>query len=118
MQLPTLATSYTSALLQITENARRDIDQRKEAARQYYHLSDGADIAVIAALRRSEPSNAEGLAASIARATALQTMYDRIVATASLLQPVYAAFDSIKDPSGDKQAVSCRRPLTGTCRRS
>ena len=105
MQLPAIATSYTTALLQITENARRDIDQRKEAARQYYHLSDDADTAVIAALRHSEPSNAEGLAASIARAAALQAAYDRIVATPPLLQPVYAVFDTLKDPGGDKRAV-------------
>jgi len=105
MQLPAIATSYTTALLQITENARRDIDQRKEAARQYYHLSDDADTAVIAALRRAEPSNAEGLAASIVHARALQAAYDRIVATPPLLQPIYAVFDILKDPSGDKQAV-------------
>jgi hypothetical protein len=105
MQLPAIAHSYTAALLQITENARRDIDQRKEAARQYYHLPDDSDAAVIAALRRSEPSNAEGLAESVARARVLRGAYDRIEAAPPLLQPMYVLSDSVMNANDDKRAV-------------
>jgi hypothetical protein len=91
MQIPALAHAYTTALLQIAENARRDIEQRKDAARQYYRLPSGMDQEVIAALRQAEPSNAEGLAVSIERARALRTAYDRITAAPPLLQPIEAA---------------------------
>ena len=36
MQVPAVAHGYTAALLQIAEDARRDIEQRKAAARQHY----------------------------------------------------------------------------------
>ena len=105
LQIPALTHAYTSALLQIAENARRDIEQRKETARQYYRLPGGMDEEVIAALRQAEPSNAEGLVVSIERARALRTAYDRITAAPPLLQPVEAAWDVLSDPRADKRAV-------------
>jgi len=50
-------------LLQIVEDARRDIEQRKASARRFYRGAGDADEAVIAALRAVEPANAEALAA-------------------------------------------------------
>ena len=50
--------------LQIAEDARRDIEQRKASARQFYRGAAGTDEAVIAALRDVEPANAQALAAS------------------------------------------------------
>jgi hypothetical protein len=61
MQVPALAHQYTTALLQITEDARRDIEQRKTSARRFYRAAGETDEAVIAALRAVEPSNAEAL---------------------------------------------------------
>jgi hypothetical protein len=56
MQVPALAHGYAAALLQIAEDARRDIEQRKASARQFYRAAGEADEAVIAALRAVEPS--------------------------------------------------------------
>ena len=56
MQVPALAHGYAAALLQIAEDARRDIEQRKAAARRFYRGAGDADEAVIAALRAVEPS--------------------------------------------------------------
>ncbi|MBV8400232.1 MAG: hypothetical protein JOZ17_16050, partial [Acetobacteraceae bacterium] len=36
MQIPAIAHQYAAALIQITEDARRDIEQRKDAARHFY----------------------------------------------------------------------------------
>lgn len=105
MQVPALAHQYTAALLQITEDARRDIEQRKAAARQFYRTAGETDEAVIAALRPVEPSNAQALEASVGRARALRTAYDRIESAPPLLRPIVAAYDAIEDPRGDKAAV-------------
>ena len=106
MQVPALAHQYTTALLQITEDARRDIEQRKTSARRFYRAAGETDEAVIAALQAVEPSNAEALEASVQRARALRAAYDRIESAPPLLRPMVAAYDAaIEDPRGDKQAV-------------
>ncbi len=86
MQVPALAHGYAAALLQIAEDARRDIEQRKAAARRFYRDAGDADEAVIAALQAVEPSNAEALAASVGRARALRAAHDRIQASPPLLR--------------------------------
>src|SRR5690349_14400901 len=90
MQVPALAHQYAVALLQITEDARRDIEQRKNAAQRFYRAMDDTDEAIIAVLRPIEPSNAQALAASVERARALRAAYDRIEAAPSLLRPMVA----------------------------
>ena len=106
MQVPALAHGYTAALLQIAEDARRDIEQRKAAARRFYRDAEDADEAVIGALRAVEPSNAEALAASVERAHALRAAHDRIEAAPPLLRPVTALLDAAGEgPRGDKWAV-------------
>ena len=105
MQVPAVAHGYAAALLQIAEDARRDIEQRKAAARRFYRDAGDADEAVIAALRAVEPSNAEALASSVERARALRAAHDRIQAASPLLRPVTALLDAAEGPSGDKWAV-------------
>ena len=105
MQVPALAHGYAAALLQIAEDARRDIEQRKAAARRFYRDAGEADEAVVAALRAVEPSNAEALAASVDRARAFRAAHDRIEEAAPLLRPVEALLDAAGSPRGDKWAV-------------
>jgi hypothetical protein len=105
MQVPALAHGYATALLQIAEDARRDIEQRKASARQFYRGAAGTDEAVIAALRDVEPANAQALAASVERARALRAAHDRIEAAAPLLRPITALIDAAEDRRGDKWAV-------------
>jgi Protein of unknown function (DUF2937) len=105
MQVPALAHGYAAALLQIVEDARRDIEQRKAAARRFYRGAGDADEAVIAALRAVEPANAEALAASVERADALRAAHDRIEGASPLLRPVAAFLDAAENPRGDKWAV-------------
>lgn len=105
MQLPALAHGYETALIQIAENARRDIEQRKAAARQFYRGTGDQDEAVITALRAVEPANAQALAASVERARALRAAHNRIQADPRLLRPLTAVLDLADDPNGDKWAV-------------
>jgi Protein of unknown function (DUF2937) len=105
MQVPALAHQYAVALLQITEDARRDIEQRKNAARSFYRAMGDTDEAIIAVLRPIEPSNAQALATSVERARALRAAYDRIEAAPSLLRPMVAVYDAIETPTGEKLAV-------------
>ena len=105
MQIPALAHGYSAALLQIVEDARRDIEQRKAAARRFYRGAGDEDQAVIAALRAVEPANAEALAASVERADALRAAHDRVAGAPPLLRPVTALLDAAEDPRGDKWAV-------------
>lgn len=105
MQVPALAHGYAAALLQITEDARRDIEQRKAAARRFYRGAGDADEAVIAALQAVEPANAQALAASVERANALRAAHDRIGGALLLLRPFTALLDAAEDPRGDKWAV-------------
>lgn len=106
MQIPALTHAYAVGLLQVAQDARRDIDRREADARRYYHLpADGNDQAVIAALRPVEPSNAEMLQQSISRATLLDSTQASIMAEPPLSQPLYAAWDAMTDPQTDKVAV-------------
>ncbi len=105
MQLPALAREYATALLQVTDDARRDIDQREASARQFYPAAGDTDDAVIAFLRPVEPSNAQALQASLDRTRALRAAYDRIEAASPLLRPIVAAVDVVQSPGDDKHAV-------------
>jgi hypothetical protein len=105
MQLPALAHQYAAALLQVAEDGRRDIEQRKASARRFYPAVGETDDAVIAALRLVEPSNAQALEASVERTRALRAAYDRLEVAQPLLRPVIAALDAVEDPRGDKRAV-------------
>ena len=105
MQAPAFTTDYATSLLQVGDDARRDIDQRETAARQYYALPPGDDAALIAGLRAHEPANAETLASSIDRAATLQAARGRILAAPDLLQPLVALADAAHDPGGYKAAI-------------
>ncbi len=105
MQLPALAHQYAAALLQVAEDGRRDIEQRKASARRFYPAVGETDEAVIAALRPVEPSNAQALEASVERTHVLRAAYDHLEATSPLLRPIMAALDAVEDPRGDKRAV-------------
>ena len=106
MQVPALAHNYAAALLQIAEDARRDIEQRKTAARRFYRGAWDADEAVIEALRAVEPANAQALAASVERARAFRASHERIQEAPALLRPVTAVLDAAEGPSADKWAVA------------
>ena len=105
MQLPALAQQYAAALLQVAEDGRRDIEQRKASARRFYPAAGDTDAAVIAALRPVEPSNAQALEVSVERTHVLRAAYDRLELTEPLLRPVVATLDAVQDPRGDKQAI-------------
>lgn len=105
MQAPALTRDYAAALLQVSDDARRDIDGRKDSARRYYGIDATGDAEVIQALQPHEPSNAETLARSVERVNTLHAAYARIEAASPLTQPVVAAVDSLDDPRGQKHAV-------------
>jgi hypothetical protein len=105
MQAPAFTANYTSALLQVGNDARRDIDQREAAARQYYNLPAGDDAALIAGLKPHEPANAQTLALSVDRAASLQDTRNRILAQPTLIQPLIALADAAHDPAGYKAAI-------------
>lgn len=105
MQIPALTHDYVAALLQVAQDARRDIEQRETSARQYYHLAPETDDAIIAALQPLEPSNARTLRVSVDRAGALRAAYDRISAAPPLLEPVIAVTDAADDPNSYKEPV-------------
>jgi hypothetical protein len=105
MQIPALTHAYDAALQQVGGDARRDIEQRKEKARQFYGLATDTDEGVIAALRQTEPSNAEGLAVSVDKAETLRRAHERIERAPPLLQPLDAAWDLLSEPDADKRAV-------------
>ena len=105
MQVPAVTHAYASALLQVAQQARRDIDQRESAARQYYHMTADTDDALLAALKPLEPANADALAQSIGRARDFQSEYDRISASPPLVQPVTAALGVLRDAAGTRRAV-------------
>ncbi|MCK8783441.1 DUF2937 family protein [Roseomonas sp. NAR14] len=104
MQVPAIAQGYATALLQIAQESRRDIEHRKAVARQFYAIPAEDDEGVIAALRRVEPANAESLGNSIRRAAGLRAAYDRIEAASPLLRPVVALADAMDDEV-DKHAI-------------
>ncbi len=105
MQAPAFTADYTNALLQVGNDARRDIDRREAAARQYYDLPAGDETSLIAALKDHEPANAAGLASSIDRAAALQDTRSLILARAALVQPLIAVANAAHDPGGYKAAI-------------
>lgn len=105
MQVPALTHAYAVGLLQVAEATRADIEQRKAIARRYYRDMGASDDAVITALRRIEPSNAEGLEGSVDKARVLRAAHDRIQAEPSMLRPLTALLDLSEDGRGDKHAV-------------
>lgn len=105
MQLPAMTHEYRIALLQVAEVVRHDIGQREDSARRFYHLAVAGDDAVIVALRPFEPSNAEGLRASLERERNLRAGYERLTSAAPILRPVTAAVDLIEDAKGYKTEV-------------
>lgn len=105
MQAPAFTHDYASALLQVSADARRDIDQREAAARQYYALPDGDDAALIRALKAHEPANAETLTRSVDRVAALQATLGHVSANPAVFQPLVALADAAHDPGGYKAAI-------------
>jgi Protein of unknown function (DUF2937) len=105
MQAPAFTRDYAEALLQVAQDSRRDIEQRKASARRFYPITAESDEQVIAALRPFEPSNAETLAFSVDRARRLEAAYQKIAGTPPLLQPIAALSDGLEDEHGYKAAV-------------
>jgi hypothetical protein len=115
MQAPAFTREYLSALLQVTQDSRRDIEQRKASAQTYYAIGpeDRDDDRFVAALRRFEPSNADTLALSLERTRTLRNAYDTIMQSDGLARPIVAARDAaFDDPLRYKEAVW--RTLLGT----
>ena len=112
MQAPAFTREYTAALLQVAQDARRDIEQRKASARQFYGIKADADDQFVAALQSFEPSNAETLALSLQRTQTLQSAYDRVSGAPPLLRPLVAARDALEDEHGYKATIL--RTLVGT----
>jgi DUF2937 family protein len=105
MQAPAVTREYASALLQVSQDSARDIEQRKASARQFYPIKPEGDDEFVAALRGFEPSNAETLALSIERSRALKAAYDRITGSGLFLQPIAALRDGLDDPNGYKATI-------------
>ena len=106
MQVPAVTAAYVAALGQIAGEQRRDVDRREDVARQFYRLEGATtDEAVIAALRAREPSNAEGLALSVARERALRESQARLLGTAPLLRPVAVLRDVAAEGGAGERAV-------------
>jgi Protein of unknown function (DUF2937) len=105
MQAPAFTREYAGSLLQVAQDSRRDIEQRKASARQFYSITAAADDAFVAALKAFEPSNAETLALSLDRTRTLQAAYARIDRTRPLLRPVVALRDAFQDEHGYKAAI-------------
>lgn len=112
MQAPAFTSDYAAALLQVTKDSRRDIEQREASARRFYPLTAKSDDELVAALRPFEPSNAETLALSLDRARRLKDAYDKITSSHPLLRPITALSDAFDDERGYKAAVL--RTLIGT----
>jgi hypothetical protein len=105
MQAPALTDAYMAALLQVSSDARADVDQRIASARRYYGITGEDERQVIGALARSEPSNAETLRLSSDRTATLRAAYDRLAAAPALLRPALAVTDAAVDPDGYKRNV-------------
>jgi hypothetical protein len=105
MQAPGFTHDYATALLQVGADARRDVDQREAAARQYYSLPGGDDAVLIQALQAHEPANAQALTMSVDRVTALQAARGHIENSTAIVQPVVALADAAHDPGGYKAAI-------------
>lgn len=105
MQAPAFTNDYATALFQVGADARRDVDQREAAARQYYKLPGGDDASLIKSLQAHEPANADTLAHSVDRVTTLQAALGHIDATPAVFQPLIALADAAHDPGGYKTAI-------------
>jgi len=105
MQVPAVTQAYDAALVQLSGEARRDIEERKAVARQYYALPGTGDAEVVEALRTREPANAQGFEASLAREGALRAAHARIASQPALLRPIVAGLDALEDPLGNKRAI-------------
>lgn len=109
LQAPGLAHDYAAALLQVSREARRDIEQRMVSARQFYAIAPADDTAFLEALHKVEPSNAETLAAAIDRTHRIELAYGRIADARSLFQPIIAAWEVLSaagdDTAGIRQTV-------------
>jgi hypothetical protein len=107
MQVPALTNAYTSALLQIAEEAQRDIARREEIVHQFYPAlsAAGSHEALIESLRPLEPSNAAGLAASAERERVMRRTYERLMAASPLRRPIEAIADVLEDSRDNKRAV-------------
>jgi hypothetical protein len=105
MQAPAFTREYAATLLQVAQDSQRDIDQRKDSARQFYGITAGSDEQFVAALKAFEPSNAETLALSLERSQALRGAYNRITAASPWLRPLTALRDALDDPHHYKAAI-------------
>lgn len=105
MQAPAFTREYASALLQVAQDSRRDVEQRKASARQFYSITAEDDARFIQALKAFEPSNAETLALSLERTEVLRSAYERIANSPLLMKPIAAARDAIDDGQSYKAAV-------------
>lgn len=105
MQAPAFTREYVSTLLQVAQDSRHDIEQRKASARQFYGIAEKNDDRFVAALRGFEPSNAETLALSLDRSNTLQDARDRIAGTQPLLRPIAALRDAFDDEHGYKAVI-------------
>jgi Protein of unknown function (DUF2937) len=105
LQAPGLAHDYAAALLQVSREARRDIEQRMVSARQFYAIAPADDAAFLEALHKVEPSNAETLAAAIDRAHRIELAYGRIADARFLLQPIIAGWEMLSAPRDDTAGI-------------
>src|SRR5258708_32193029 len=78
MQAPAFTREYPAALLQVAQDARRDIEQRKASARQFYGIKAAGDEQFVVALQSFRPSNAATLALSLQQTQSRQGAYDPI----------------------------------------
>jgi hypothetical protein len=105
LQAPGLAHDYAAALLQVSREARRDIEQRMVSARQFYAIAPADDAAFLEALRKVEPSNAETLSVAIDRAQRIELAYGRIADARPLLQPIIAGWEMLSAPRDDMAGI-------------
>jgi hypothetical protein len=105
MQAPAFTRDYAGALLQVSAELRRDVDQREDSARQFYGITIAQDDELVKALQAREPSNAESLARSLDRVRNLQAAYDTIDKTSALLQPLMALRGAWDDTNGYRAAI-------------
>lgn len=105
MQAPAFTRDYAGALLQVSAELRRDVDQREDSARQFYGITIAQDDELIKALQAHEPSNAESLVRSLDRVRDLQAAYDTIEKTSVLLQPLMALRGAWDDANGYRAAI-------------
>jgi Protein of unknown function (DUF2937) len=105
LQAPGLAHDYAAALLQVSREARRDIEQRIVSARQFYAIAPADDAAFLEALRKVEPSNAETLGVAMDRTQRIELAYGRIADARPLLQPIMAAWEVLRGPRDDTAGI-------------